>query len=87
MLFFDYKSLQAQVNQRTLAANYEAYALEERQLSFLNGREEPVDVLVLAHDWCGDVVANLPLFGKIADRTDKLRLHIQNRDPDNQDIA
>ncbi|MFC5703382.1 thioredoxin family protein [Cohnella faecalis] len=78
---------EAQVNQRTLTANYEAYAPEERQLDFLNDRQEPVDVLVLAHDWCGDVVANLPLFGKIADRTDKLRLHILNRDPDNQDIA
>jgi len=44
-------------------------------------------VLVLAHDWCGDVVANLPLFGKIERETNKLRLHILLRDPDNQDIA
>ncbi|SEN95072.1 thioredoxin family protein [Paenibacillus sp. OV219] len=78
---------QAQVNQQALAANFEAYAPDERQLDFLNELQEPVDVLVLAHDWCGDVVANLPLFGKIAERTDKLRLHILNRDPDNQDIA
>ncbi|MFD0670003.1 thioredoxin family protein [Cohnella sp. GCM10027633] len=78
---------QAQVNRETLQANYDAYAVEDGQLDFLNDRREPVDVLVLAHDWCGDVVANLPLFGKIADRTDKLRLHIVNRDPDNQDIA
>lgn len=78
---------QAQVNRNTLASNYEAYELEEGQLDFLNGRQEPVDVLVLAHDWCGDVVANLPLFGKIAEKTEKLRLHVLNRDPDNQDIA
>lgn len=77
----------AQVNKQTLADNYEAYELEDHQLDFLDERQEPIDVLVLAHDWCGDVVANLPLFGKIADRTDKLRLHVLNRDPDNADIA
>ncbi|AZN41798.1 thioredoxin family protein [Paenibacillus albus] len=78
---------QAQVNQQTLVSNFEAYAPNDQQLDFLNDRQEPVDVLVLAHDWCGDVVANLPLFGRIAERTDKLRLHILNRDPDNGDIA
>ncbi|BBH20533.1 hypothetical protein Back11_18780 [Paenibacillus baekrokdamisoli] len=78
---------EAIVNKEILEANYEAYLLNEQDLAFFESLEQPLDVLVLAHDWCGDVVANLPLFGKIADQTHKLNLHILPRDPDNQDIA
>ncbi|MEW9698361.1 thioredoxin family protein [Paenibacillus sp. SI8] len=77
----------AEVNVDRLRANYENYHLNEQELAYFKGIAEPIDVLVLAHDWCGDVVANLPLFGKIEQQTGKLKLHILPRDPDNQDIA
>jgi hypothetical protein len=76
-----------QVNQETFLANFAAYQLSAEDKAFFESLTEPVDVLVLAHDWCGDVVANLPLFGKIEQETGKLRLHILPRDPDNGDIA
>ncbi|OPH59637.1 hypothetical protein BC351_19335 [Paenibacillus ferrarius] len=77
----------AQVNVDRLQDNYDHYALSEQELAYFAGLAEPVHVLVLAHDWCGDVVANLPLFAKIEQVTGKLKLHILLRDPDNQDIA
>ena len=76
-----------QVNQKTFLDNYNAYRLSEEAKAFFASLEEPVDVLVLAHDWCGDVVANTPLFGRIQNETGKLRLHLLLRDPDNVDIA
>lgn len=76
-----------QVNRETFLANYAAYELSEADKAIFAGLDEVVDVLVLAHDWCGDVVANVPLFGKIEKETGKLRLHILLRDPENVDIA
>lgn len=40
----------------------------------------PVRVVVLAADWCGDVVANLPVLAKLAEATGKLELHVFERD-------
>lgn len=76
-----------QVNQDLFLANYSAYQLSEAEKAFFAELPEVVDVLVLAHDWCGDVVANTPLFGKIEEETGKLRLHLLLRDPENTDIA
>jgi Thioredoxin len=76
-----------QVNRELFEGNYAAYQLSAEDKTFFADLPETVDVLVLAHDWCGDVVANTPLFGKIEAETGKLRLHLLLRDPDNQDIA
>jgi Thioredoxin len=75
------------VNRNTIEANYAGFQLTASDLAFLNGLPGVTDVLVLAHDWCGDVVANLPLFAKIEAETGKLRLHIVPKDPDNVDIG
>lgn len=41
----------------------------------------PLNVLALAEDWCGDVVANLPIIGRVAAAADgKLNLRILLRD-------
>ncbi|CAN7395094.1 thioredoxin family protein [Paenibacillus sp. LjRoot153] len=77
----------AKVNVERLHENFERYVLTDQELAYFEGLTEHIDVLVLAHDWCGDVIANLPLFGKIEQETGKLKLHILLRDPDNQDIA
>ncbi|NUU64435.1 thioredoxin family protein [Paenibacillus agri] len=78
---------QAEVNQERLQTNFKGFALNDEERAYFAAWAEPVDVLVLAHDWCGDVVSNLPLFAKIEQETGKLKLHILNRDPDNLDIA
>ena len=75
------------VNRNAIEFNYQNYQLNSSDKAFLNGLPGITDVLVLAHDWCGDVVGNLPLFAKIEAETGKLRLHILPKDPDNVDIG
>ena len=59
---------------------------EERKLF----RELPgtVNVLAIAEEWCGDVVANLPILGRLTQECDKLNLRVfpkdQNMDLMNQ---
>jgi hypothetical protein len=45
----------------------------------------PVKVVVLAEDWCGDVVANLPVLGRLAKESGRLDVRIFLRDQ-NDDI-
>src|SRR5262249_39311127 len=40
----------------------------------------PLNVLVLAEDWCGDVIDNLPILGRIAQESGKLNLRVFLRD-------
>lgn len=77
----------AEVHQDLLRNNYAAYELTAEESAYFTSLPEAVDIIVLAHDWCGDVASNLPLFAKIEDLTGKLNLHILIRDPDNWDIA
>lgn len=48
----------------------------------LNG---PIHVLALAEDWCGDVIANLPVLGKLAREAGTLDLRVFLRDQ-NKDL-
>ena len=75
------------VNRPAIEANYAAYELTETDMRQIETWKGVTDVVVLAHDWCGDVVANLPLFAKIEAQTGKLKLHILPKDPDNRDIG
>ncbi|MEC0266378.1 thioredoxin family protein [Paenibacillus anseongense] len=77
----------AKVNVERFQVNFEQYTLSKQELTYFKSLPDQINVLVLAHDWCGDVVANLPLFAKIERETGKLKLHILLRDSDNQDIA
>ena len=76
-----------EVNKAAAEASFARYVLTPADKAFLQGLPGVTDVLVLAHDWCGDVVANLPLFARIEAETGKLRLHIIPKDPDNLDIG
>jgi Thioredoxin len=46
--------------------------------AFKNTR--PVNVLALAEDWCGDVIANLPILGRIANEAGTLNVRVLLRD-------
>src|SRR3712207_3747437 len=47
----------------------------------------PLNVLVLAEDWCGDVINNLPVLGRLAaeSRTLNLRVFPRDQHPDLMD--
>lgn len=63
--------------------------LEDVERSFKPGPDDlatfknlprPLNVLVLAEDWCGDVIANLPILGKLAQESGKLNVRVFLRD-------
>lgn len=54
--------------------------LNPDDLEFFTQLPQPLDVLVLAEDWCGDVIANLPVLGRLAETSGKLNLRLFPRD-------
>jgi hypothetical protein len=46
---------------------------------------EKLNVLVIAEDWCGDVIAGLPVLGKLAEASGKLNVRVFLRDQ-NEDL-
>jgi gas vesicle protein len=67
---------QVEQNEKDLQLN----ADDVKAIQNLPGR---LNVLALAEDWCGDVVANLPVLGKLAQESNgKLKVRVLLRDQD-----
>jgi hypothetical protein len=75
-----------QTNRPATEANFAAYALEPADRA-ITDRWPEFEVLAVTMDWCGDSVANLPLFAKLERLTGRIRLRILLRDPANRDLA
>src|SRR5262249_41653188 len=48
---------------------------------------QPINVMAQAEDWCGDVVANLPILGRIAAESNgklNVRIHLRDQEPGSQ---
>jgi len=74
-------------NNEQFLANYEAAQISPADAEYFSNLDEPVDVFCMVADWCGDVLANFPMVGKLANTTNgKLRLHIFLLD-DNEELA
>ena len=56
------------------------------QVAAFKKLSKPLNVLVIAEDWCGDVIANVPILGKLADESGKLNVRIFLRDQ-NDDLT
>jgi len=67
-------------NLERVEANEQRVTLDEDAVRFFRSLPRPVNVVVLAEDWCGDVIANLPVLGKLARETGKLNVRIFYRD-------
>lgn len=67
-------------NQERLHQSEQATTFDSAELEFFRALPAPLDVLVLAEDWCGDVIANLPVLAKLAAASGKLRPRIFLRD-------
>ena len=73
-------------NKERFLANYQAATLGPADVTAFKSLPQPLNVLVLAEDWCGDVIANLPILARLAHAVDgKLNLRIFKRD-ENLDI-
>src|ERR1700738_2515232 len=80
-----YDAYKAQMtrNREQVEQNEKDLQLKSDDIQAVRDLPQPVNVLALAEDWCGDVVANLPVVGKLAAESNgKLNLRILLRDQD-----
>ena len=77
-----YDAFKAQMtrNQERFQASEQALVLDPADVAAFTNLPRPLDVLVLAEDWCGDVINNLPILGRLAAESGKLNLRIFLRD-------
>ncbi|HEY3061003.1 MAG TPA: thioredoxin family protein [Chloroflexota bacterium] len=82
---FTYQAYKDQMtrNREQLEQNEKDLDLKPEDLQAFKGLSRPVNVMVLAEDWCGDVVANLPILGRIANESGTLnvRIHLRDQEP------
>ena len=67
-------------NRERLEENEKKVALDPEAVRFFKGLARPLNVVVLAEDWCGDVIANLPVLGRLAKDVGTLEVRIFYRD-------
>jgi hypothetical protein len=67
-------------NQERFAENESRVVLDPETVRTFKGLPHPLRVLVLAEDWCGDVIANLPVLGRILKEQPALEVRIFLRD-------
>ena len=72
-------------NRDRLEENERRVDLSKEDLAAFRALPRAVKVVVLAEDWCGDVIANLPVLGRLARDSGKLDVRIFLRDQ-NDDI-
>lgn len=74
-----------QKNQEQLRHNYDNLQLSEPEKSRLKKIEITINALVLAEDWCGDVVRYLPALARIEETAANWQVRVFSRD-DNPDL-
>jgi thiol-disulfide isomerase/thioredoxin len=67
-------------NRERVEDNEKKVVLDPETVRFFKGLPKPLNVVVLAEDWCGDVVANLPVLGRLAKEVGTLDVRILYRD-------
>jgi hypothetical protein len=67
-------------NRDRVDATEQRVRLDPETVRFFKSLPRPIQVVALAEDWCGDVIANLPVLGVLARETGKIDLRIFYRD-------
>ena len=77
-----YDAYKAQMtrNRERFEANEGAVELAPADLAYFQRLPQPLNVVALAEDWCGDVINNLPVLGRLAATSGKLNVRIFLRD-------
>lgn len=77
-----YEAFKAQMtrNLDRLTANEERVRIDPADLKAFTNLPQPLKVMVIAEDWCGDVVANLPVLGRLAADSGGLDVRVVLRD-------
>ena len=82
MTYDEYKA-QMTRNREQFERNEQNLELSTDDLAAFEKLPRPFKVMALAEDWCGDVVANLPILGRLAKGSAKLdvRVHLRDQEP------
>ena len=77
-----YDEFKAQMtrNQERFEANENRFEPRAEDLAAFTSLPESENVMVLAEDWCGDVIDNLPILGRLASASGKLNVRVFLRD-------
>jgi hypothetical protein len=67
-------------NQERFAENEGRVVLDPETVRTFKSLPQRLRVLVLAEDWCGDVIANLPILGRLAKEVPTLDVRVFYRD-------
>jgi hypothetical protein len=75
-------------NQETFIQNYNGFTLKPEDEAFLKAWGKPMKVLVLAEDWCGDVLRYLPVFARMVEIAPQwdARVFYRDANPDLSDL-
>ena len=79
-LAYDQYKAQMTRNQERFEANERLATFDADDLAAFKALPQTLNVLVLAEDWCGDVVDNLPVLGQLAAESGKLNVRVFLRD-------
>jgi thiol-disulfide isomerase/thioredoxin len=67
-------------NQERFSENEQKVVLDPETVRIFKSLPQGTRILVLAEDWCGDVVANLPILGRLAKEVPGLDVRVFYRD-------
>lgn len=67
-------------NRDRVESNEQTVQFAAEDLAFFKGLPGPINVLVLAEDWCGDVIANAPVLARLAEESGTLNPRFFLRD-------
>jgi hypothetical protein len=77
-----YDAYKAQMtrNQERFLENEKKIKIDSADLEAFKKLPKSLKVLVIAEDWCGDVIANVPIVGRLAQESGKLDVRVVLRD-------
>ena len=87
-LTYDQFKAQMTQNRERFEANERGVPLTPDDLAAFRRLPRPLNVLAIGEDWCGDVIANLPILGRIAAESGgklNLRVFLRDQNPDIMD--
>lgn len=83
MTYAEYKA-QMTRNREQLEQNEKDLQLKPEDVKAFQQLPQALNVVALAEDWCGDVIANLPILGRIEQESAgklKVRIHLRDQQP------
>jgi thioredoxin family protein len=84
-----YDAYKAQMtrNREQVEQNEKDLDLKADDVQAFRDLPQALNVVALAEDWCGDVVANLPILGRVAAESNgklNVRIHLRDQEPGSQ---